>query len=265
MVDSKSLDFHGFRPLPQFKTILITGASGGIGASLARALSRPGVTLLLWGRDGARLAETAAACAALGAVCETEAFDIRDAAAQLSRLAAADLAHAIDLAIFNAGLGGSVESDARAEDPARARATAEVNFVAPVVGASLIADRMAARRRGRIVLVGSIAESFPLPQAPTYAATKAGLAMFAEALSIRMAKHGVGVTLVSPGFIDTAMSRSVPEPKPFLMGADDAVVRIVRAILAGKRRIVVPWQFAVIRAVTRLLPRALLRAVLSRT
>lgn len=250
--------------MPQFSTILITGASGGIGAALARALAAPGVTLLLWGRDGARLAETAAACAALGAVCETESFDIRDADAQLARLAAADAAHAFDLAIFNAGLGGSVDDDARAEDPARARATAEVNFVAPVIGASLIVDRMAARRRGRIVLVGSIAESFPLPMAPTYAATKAGLAMFAEALSIRMAKFGVGVTLVSPGFIDTAMSRAVPEPKPFLMQADDAARRIVRGIAASKRRIVVPWQFALIRGVSRLLPRALLRAFLSR-
>jgi short-subunit dehydrogenase len=250
--------------LPTSQTILITGASGGIGAALARALAVPGVTLLLWGRDAARLAQTASHCAALGAVCETQAFDIRDTDDQLARLAAADAQRPITLAIFNAGLGGSVEGDARAEDPLRARATAEVNFVAPVIGASLIADRMAVRRAGRIVLIGSIAESFPLPMAPTYAATKAGLAMFAEALSIRMAKHGVGVTLVSPGFIDTPMSRQVPEPKPFLMTADAAARVIVRGIAAGKRRIVVPWQFAVIRGITRLLPRGLLRAILSR-
>jgi short-subunit dehydrogenase len=249
--------------LAQFKTILITGASGGIGAGLARALAAPGVTLLLWGRDAVRLAQTAAACAALGAVCETQAFDIRDADAQLARLAAADAQQAIDLAIFNAGLGGMPDA-ALAEPPLDALATAEVNFVAPIVGANAIAGAMARRGRGRIVLIGSIAESFPLPQAPTYAATKAGLAMFAEALSIRMAKQGVGVTLVSPGFIDTPMSRQVPEPKPFLMTADAAARIIVRGIAAGKRRIVVPWQFAVIRGFIRLLPRALLRAILAR-
>ena len=250
--------------MPTSQTILITGASGGIGAALARALAAPGVTLLLWGRDATRLAQTASACAVLGAVCETQAFDIRDADDQLARLAAADAQRPIELAIFNAGLGGSVEDDARAEDAGRARATAEVNFVAPVVGASLIAGRMAARRTGRIVLIGSIAESFPLPMAPTYAATKAGLAMFAEALSIRMGKHGVGVTLVSPGFIDTPMSRAVPQSKPFLMTADAAARVIVHGIAAGTRRIVVPWQFAVIRGITRLLPRALLRVILSR-
>ncbi len=246
--------------MPQFKTILITGASGGIGASLARALAAPGVTILLWGRNAARLGETAAACEALGALCRITAFDIRDAGAQIAHL---EQAGDIDLAIFNAGLGGMPDT-ALAEAPLDALATAEVNFVAPVVGANAVARAMATRGQGRIVLVSSIAESFPLPQAPTYSATKAGLAMFAEALSIRMAKQGVGVTLVSPGFIDTPMSRRVPPPKPFLMGADDAARIIVRGIMAGKRRIVVPWQFAVIRAITNLLPRWLMRAILAR-
>jgi short-subunit dehydrogenase len=123
---------------------------------------------------------------------------------------------------------------------------------------------MARRGTGHIVLVGSIAESFPLPMSPTYAATKAGLRMFAQSLDIRMAKHGVKVTLVSPGFIDTPMSRSVTEPKPFLMSADTAASIIVRRIAAGARTIVVPWQFAVIRAFTALLPRALLRLILAR-
>jgi short-subunit dehydrogenase len=246
------------------KTILITGASGGIGAALARAYAGDGATLLLWGRDQARLDRTAAACRARGAVCVTEALDIRDFAAMTARLAAADAATPIELAIFNAGLGGSVADDALTESPDAARATAEVNFVSPIIGAHVMAAAMAKRGRGRIVLIGSIAESFPLPMAPTYAATKAGLALFAEALSIRMARHGVGVTLVSPGFIDTPMSRQVREPKPFLMSADDAAKIITRRIARGARRIVVPWQFAVIRGFARLLPRALLRWVLSR-
>lgn len=246
------------------KTILITGASSGIGAALARAHARPGVTLLLWGRDETRLGQTAAQCRALGAATTIQAFDLRDAAGFAARLAAADAAAPIDLAIFNAGLGGTVPPGAFAETPQTAQAIAEVNFVAPVTGASAIADAMARRGAGRIVLVGSISESFPLPMAPTYAATKAGLRMFAESLGIAMAKHGVGVTLVSPGFIDTPMSRQVTEPKPFLMDADVAAKIIARRIAAGARTIVVPWQFAVIRAVTGLLPRALLRLILSR-
>ncbi|HYS46457.1 MAG TPA: SDR family NAD(P)-dependent oxidoreductase, partial [Rhizomicrobium sp.] len=130
------------------KTILITGASSGIGAALARAHARPGVTLLLWGRDEARLAETAAQCGALGAATVIRSFDLRDAAGFAARLAAAD--GPIDLAIFNAGLGGTVPQGAFAESPQTAQAIAEVNFVAPVVGANVLADAMARRGAGHI-------------------------------------------------------------------------------------------------------------------
>lgn len=246
------------------KTILITGASGGLGAALARAHARAGVTLLLWGRDEARLNLVADQCRALGAACMTSLFDIRDLDDMLARLSAQDSETPIDLAIFNAGLGGSVPTDAVAESPQRSRATAEVNFVSPLMGANLMAEAMARRGAGQIVLVGSIAESYPLPMAPTYAAAKAGLAMFAEALGIRMARHKVRVTLVSPGFIDTAMSRQVPQAKPFLMTADAAAAIITAKVARGDRRIVVPWQFAVIRAASNLLPRALVRAILGR-
>jgi short-subunit dehydrogenase len=244
------------------KTILITGASSGIGAALARAHAREGVHLLLWGRDEARLDQTAQACRALGAAVSVQAFDLRDGCGFAARLA--DIASTTDLAIFNAGLGGTVPDGAFAEAPQIVQAIAEVNFVAPLVGASVMADAMARRGTGQIVLVGSISESFPLPMAPSYAATKAGLRMFAESLAIRMEKYGVAVTLVSPGFIDTPMSRKVIEPKPFLMDADTAAKIIARGISGRARTIVVPWQFAVIRALAALLPRALLRLIISR-
>jgi short-subunit dehydrogenase len=222
------------------------------------------VTLLLWGRDGARLEECARTCRALGAQCQTESFDLRDAEAQLARLASADAATPIDIAIFNAGLGGTAPDDAIAETPEASRAVAEVNFLAPIMGANAVAPAMASRGRGQIVLIGSIAESYPLPMAPTYAASKAGLRMFAQALDIRLAGRGVTVTLVSPGFVDTAMSRQLTEPKPFLISADAAAAVIARGIARRARTIVVPWQFRVLRALTDLLPRALVRRVLSR-
>jgi short-subunit dehydrogenase len=250
------------------KTILLTGASSGIGAALARAqaqlYARSGVTLLLWGRDEVRLNETAAQCRALGSAVSIQSFDLRDIAGFVARLAAADTDTPIDLAIFNAGLGGTAAKGAFAEAPETAQAIAEVNFVAPVAGANAIANAMAERGGGQIVLIGSISESYPLPMAPTYAASKAGLRMFAEALGLRLEKHGVVVSLVSPGFIDTPMSRKVTEPKPFLMDADKAARIIARKIQARARVIVVPWQFTVMRTFTDLLPRALVRWVISR-
>jgi short-subunit dehydrogenase len=247
-----------------FRTLLITGASSGIGAALARVYAAPGVSLVLWGRSETRLAEIAELCRAAGATVETACFDLMDFSLLVKTLDAADSRSPLDLAIFNAGLGGSVPPERVTQDVRAAERMAGVNFTAPIIGANLIADRMAQRGRGQIVLLGSIAESFPLPMAPVYAGTKAGLALFAEALGLRLAGHGVRVALVSPGFVDTPMSRSLDEPKPFLISADAAAAIIARKIERGARRIVVPWQFAVICAAVKLVPRAIVRRVLSR-
>ena len=246
------------------KTILITGASSGIGAGLARAYAAPGNRLVLWGRNEERLNATAEECRVRGATLETACFDLAEFSQLVEHLEAADTRNPFDLAIFNAGLGGSVPPDCAAQNARAAERMASVNFTAPVIGANLLAERMAKRRRGRIVLVGSVAAFFPLPMAPLYAGTKAGLALFAEALGLRLARYGVGVTLVSPGFVDTPMSRSLKEPRPFLIGADAAAAIIARRIERGARRIVVPWQFAVIRTAAGFVPRAMIRAVLSR-
>src|SRR5258708_3253380 len=139
----------------QVRNILITGASGGLGSALARTYARAGTTLILWGRDAQRLGETASKCRALGAETQTDQFDLRDSGGLIARLVALDTRHPVDLAIFNAGLGGTVPENRLAEAPQAALAMAEVNFVAPVVGASAIAEEMARRRGGHIVLIGS--------------------------------------------------------------------------------------------------------------
>ena len=245
------------------KTILITGASSGIGAALARVYAMPGNRLVLWGQNEGRLNATAELCRARGATVETASFDLAEFRQLVAKLEDADTCHPFDLAIFNAGMGGSLPQARAAQDAHAAERMASVNFTAPVVGANFLAERMAKRGLGRIVLVGSVAASFPLPMAPLYAGTKAGLALFAEALGLRLAKYGVGVTLVSPGFVDTPMSQSLREPRPFLIGADAAAAIIARKLERGAQRIVVPWQFAVIRAAAAFVPRAVIRAVLS--
>jgi len=245
-------------------TILITGASSGIGAALADVMSQAGKRLVLCGRNRERLAATAERCRERGVIVEEACFDITRFDQLVAVLEAADDASPIDIAILNAGLGGSVPRDRAGQDIASAIEMSGVNFTAPVVAANLLAERMAARRCGRIVLVGSVAGFFPLPMAPAYSGTKAGLAMFAEALRLRLADANVGVTLVSPGFIDTPMSRSLTEPKPFLMQPDKAAAVIARGIARGARNIIVPRQFAVLAAAAKLVPDAAIRAVLRR-
>jgi short-subunit dehydrogenase len=249
---------------PTFETILITGASSGLGAALARAYASSDRTLVLWGRDRARLEVTAEECRRAGANVETESFDIADLDRMTAALIARDGRSAIDLAIFNAGLGGVIPAGSLAEDPARSRAIAMVDFASPVVAASVLAERMSARRRGQIALIGSIAESFPLPMAPTYAGAKAGLGMFADALRLRMRRHGVSISLVVPGFIDTPMSRSVNTAKPFLMSPDKAAALIKARLTRRAARFVLPWQFSLVRAGYRLLPKRLTALAIDR-
>jgi short-subunit dehydrogenase len=245
-------------------TILITGASSGLGAALARAYAGPNRSLALWGRDRLRLEETAAACRALDASVEILSVDISDLGRMAAELEALDNRMSLDLAILNAGLGGTVPPEMKAEDPERARDIALVDFASPVMAASILAGRMAERGSGHIALIGSIAESFPLPVAPAYSGAKAGLSMFAEALRVRMKRYGVQVSLIAPGFIDTPMSRSVDSPKPFLLDADGAA-RTIRARLSrGSTRFVLPWQFSIIRGAYRLLPRRISSSLLDR-
>jgi short-subunit dehydrogenase len=240
------------------RSILITGASSGIGAALARREAGPGVRLVLWARDARRLAAVADDCRSLGAGCRTACFDLSDTDRLAAELLAADDEAPLDLAYLNAGLGGSLPSAPAGQERQAILAMSAVNFTAPVVAANLLADRMAARHRGRIVVVASVAAAFPLPMAPLYSASKAGLVVFAEALGLRLAGAGVGVTVVLPGFVDTPMSRALREPRPFLVSAETAAAIIVRKANAGARRIVLPWPFAVLVGLSALLPRRLL-------
>jgi short-subunit dehydrogenase len=244
--------------------ILITGASSGFGAALARAYAAPDVMFTLCGRDVDRLNAVAGSCRDLGATAVICEFDLRNADTLGERVREFDQAAPIDTAIFSAGLGGTIPVHQTIESVSRALDIAAVNFTAVVVLATAVANFMAARRRGRIVMIGSIADTFPLPMAPTYCGAKAGLKMFAEALALRLECNNVTVTLVSPGFIDTPMSRQIDEPKPFMLTAEAAAAIVIRKIEAGAARIVIPWPFRIISTASHLVPRAITRFVMRR-
>jgi len=237
------------------KSVLIVGASGGLGTAIAQRLAGPQTRLMLWGRDLARLQKTATLCSAKGAVTQTRSLDLRDITAALAAIAADDAATPFDMVVFAQGRGDIRAADDRVEQPGLVAELALVNFTGPATLSAAMGQAMAARGRGRIVLIGSAAGFHSLPFATAYAGTKAGLARFADALRLALRSHGVSVTLVSPGFIDTAAGRQVPGPKPMLMAPDVVADRIVRAAEQGRAHLVLPWPFVVLRWLDRLLPR----------
>ena len=234
--------------------ILITGASGGLGEAIAHHYAAPGRTLLLWGRDQKRLAAVADACLRAGAEVVTRSLDLTDSAAAIAAVEEQDDVAPINLAVFAAGLGDIRAPDMLVEDAALIVRLGLVNFVVPCAMAATLASRMATRGQGRIALIGSAAAFHALPFAAAYAGSKAGLARFAQALRLGVEEYGVGITLVSPGFIDTAAGQKVPGPKPLLMQPSHVAARIAKATERGQAHLILPWPFALLRLADRLLP-----------
>jgi len=237
--------------------ILITGASSGLGAALARHYAAPGRTLVLWGRDRQRLEAVAMNCRRAGAQVAVRSLDLSDSAAAIDAVGQEDDAGAIDLALLVAGMGDTRAPGDLVEDAAQVVRLGLVNFVAAAAIAAALAARMARRGEGGIVLVGSAAGFHALPFAAAYAGSKAGIAHFAQALRLGVKQYGVRVTLVSPGFIDTASGRRVPGPRPFVLQSSDAAARIARAAARGQAHAIFPWPFILLRWLDRLLPRML--------
>jgi short-subunit dehydrogenase len=235
------------------RRILITGASGAIGGALARRLAAPGTHLLLWGRDMARLTLIATICRAAGATVELRQIDLAEPAASLAAIAADDSAAPIDAALLVAGQGDAVPPGQIVEPAEQVARLAAVNFAGPAALAAALATRMVARGQGRILLVGSAAAFHALPHAPTYAASKAGLARFADALRLAVGPHGVFITLVSPGFIDW-VNGGRPVPRALLLPLDEAARRILAAFDAGVGHAIIPRRFALLRLLDRALP-----------
>lgn len=173
---------------------LVTGASGGLGDAIARACAGRGAKLVATGRNAEALARLAGDVDAEVVVADLTS---RDGVGPL-----VEQAGEIDVLVSNAALpaGGEVDSLSVGElDRAL-----EVNLRAPVVLSRLLGAGMAARQRGHVVFVSSLAAAFPTPGLTVYNATKSALAAYGLSLRGELARHGVGVSVVYPGPISDA-------------------------------------------------------------
>jgi short-subunit dehydrogenase len=224
-----------------YRVIAITGASSGLGAALAASYAGPGVVLGLTARNRERLARTDSICRAAGARTESAAIDVADTEAMAAWLGEFDRAHRVELLIANAGTSSGPDPDSPGEPAATTLRQIEVNLVGAVNTIAPLVPAMCARGRGRVVAIASIAAFRGLPYSPGYCASKAGLRAYAEALRPRLARHGVGVTVVSPGFFASPMTDRWEGPTPFLATGERAARRIKRGIDRGASRIDFPW------------------------
>lgn len=242
------------------RSILITGASSGLGEALARAYARPGVFLALVGRNAERVAQVGAACRAQGAAVTETALDVALAPELEAWLLDIDRSHALDLVIANAGVSGGT---GRGEEPPEqvdniiaVNVHGVVNTVTPLLPA------LAARGRGQIALMSSLASFRGFPGAPTYCATKAWVRVWGEGLRVELAHKGVEVSVICPGFVDTPMTQVNQFPMPFLMTAERAARIIVRGLARNRGRIAFPWPMYALSWLLQSQPPALSDALL---
>jgi len=235
--------------------VLITGATRGIGRALALDYAAAGADVVALGRDEERLQAVTQACRDLGVDARAITMRVEDTAGMKAAILAADAEQAIDIVIANAGSGGRDalagavgEADAAAETLLEVNLRGVLNTIRPIVPA------MAARRHGRIGIVSSLAGLRGLPDSPVYSATKAGARVYGEALRPLLRPHGISVSIILPGYVDTAMSRSLPFARPMLMSPEAMARRIRRGLDKAKPRIVAPVPLGLAMQALSLLP-----------
>jgi short-subunit dehydrogenase len=238
-------------------TVLITGATGGIGAALARGYAQSGRTLVLHGRDASRLALLSRECELRGAQVHAVTFDLRDAVATIAALRSLSSQHVIDLVIANAGVSRELGAGLEAESWEVAREVLAVNVDGAIATVAGVLPAMRRRGGGQIAIVSSLAAYFGLPVTPAYCASKAALKVYGEAMRGRLASQGIAVNVVMPGFVRTPMNKGVPGATPFLMSPEQAATRIRRGLERNRARIAFPRRLAWVMWLLSVLPAAL--------
>ena len=214
--------------MTSFTSIVITGASSGIGEALA-----------LTGRDAGRLETVAAACRAKGATVVADTVDVVERDKLALWLTGFDEAHPVDLLIANAGI--SIDKDnSSLDDFSRIRKTFEVNVDGVFNTVEPLLPRLMARGRGQIAVVASLASFIGLPYSASYNASKAAVRVWGESIRYVLKKHGIGVSVVCPGFVVSRMTANAPFPMPFLMTSARAASIIRRGLERNRARIAFP-------------------------
>lgn len=236
------------------RSILITGASSGIGRALALAYAEPGVTLALIGRNSERLESVAAAARAQGAEADIGRLDVRDQDAMTQWINQRDARRRVDLCIANAGITTGLAPHEISEDPQAVRAILSANLIGVLNTVEPLIAPMCARGAGQLAFVGSIAGLRGLPYAPAYCATKAAVHAYAESLRGRLEPRGVRVSLIIAGFVKTPLNDSIDSVKPFEISDGQAARIIRRGLDRGNAVIAFPWQLYFAARLGRALP-----------
>jgi len=242
---------------------IVTGASSGIGWALCKALAAAGCRVGALARRRENLERLTDEIAEPGG---RGAFAVADVASREQTLEAiASLRRElgpVDLLIANAGVG-----QATTVDPFNVPAIEDifrVNTLGVIYAIEAVLPEMLERGRGHLAAVSSLAAFKGLPGESAYCASKAAVNVFMEGLRIQLRLRGIAVTTICPGFVQTPMIEHEPWSKPWLMSAEEAARRIVRALRRRRKVFNFPWQTSLLMRLSRWAPDWLIARVFGR-
>lgn len=242
---------------------VITGASSGIGWELGKELARQGAAVGVLARRGDRLEALANEIRQSGGRAAWAVADVSDRGQTLAAIGRVrDELGPVDLLVANSGV--SVATQLEPMNVPELEGMIRVNFLGVLYAVEGVLPEMLQRRKGHLAAVSSLASYKGLPGESAYCATKAAVNTYLEGLRIRLRDHGIAVTTVCPGFIDTPMVAGNAWPMPGLMSAAAAARHIAWALRRKKKVYNFPKRTALLVKATRWLPDWLLHKVMRR-
>lgn len=235
------------------KHVIITGASSGIGWTLAEMLAARGARVSLIARRAERLEELAAKIERAGGVASFAGADVADrSAVEAATLKVTDALGPCDVLIANAGIHRHTHG--RRFDPAIATAVFETNVLGVVNVVGAVLPGMVSRGRGKLVTIASIAGYLGLPGAGAYSGSKSAVMTLMESLRVDLAGTGVECLTICPGFIDTPLLDEHNKSALRMLGVGRACARMIRAMETRRGRYAFPWQTVLLARFARRLP-----------
>ncbi len=222
-------------------TVLITGATGAIGQALALYYAKPGVHLLLQGRNTEGLTALAENCKGQGATVTMHILDLRDIPRLQQWVSQLTESNLPDLIIANAGININQGSQRRGETWQEIEALLDLNIKSTFALVNALLPALRQRGSGQIALISSLAAYYGLPITPSYCASKAALKAYGEAMRSWLAREGIHINVVMPGYIQSDMCDAMPGPKPFLISPELAAQRIAKGLAKNQARISFPF------------------------
>jgi short-subunit dehydrogenase len=233
------------------RRVIITGASSGIGAALARHYASEKCTLGLIARREEQLLELAAE---LETPTEVFPIDVRDSAAMQAAATCFIERHGCpELVIANAGVSTGTLTEL-AEDLAAFKAVLDINVLGMAHTFQPFIAPMRAAGHGSLAGIASVAGYRGLPGAAAYSASKAAAISYLESLRVELRGSGINVVTICPGYIDTPMTARNPYAMPFLLDVRTAARKIAYIISKNSSFAVLPWQMAIVARILRILP-----------